>query len=319
MDYTTKKYPESHSGEEVPCYGQLQPPTEQRKKDRFLGVCIIIAAMIIGGTWIYATQLKKINPEIARDETSAKLKREVLPESGFALPIIWSDLGKQLADNGVIDLEKFEAQVEGLDDTAQRLTSGADNDPITITEENSRVLLNLFWALGLGNKSEILETGEMTDMRYGGQADGFASTAGWTLAVGYPMDHYSRHFMVVLTPEQQSLVDEISKNIYRPCCGNSTHFPDCNHGMAMLGLLQLMASQGVTEKEMYKAALAVNSYWFPDDYLAIAQYLKAKGMAWKDVSPKGILAAEYSSAPGLQEIKSQITPIESKRNNGCNV
>ena len=39
------------------------------------------------------------------------------------------------------------------------------------------------------------------------------------------------------------IVEEIAGNIYRPCCGNSTAFPDCNHGMAMLGLIELMVSQ----------------------------------------------------------------------------
>ena len=59
------------------------------------------------------------------------------------------------------------------------------------------------------------------------------------------MNHYSMHRFIVLTPEQQALVEKVSKGIYRPCCGNSVYFPDCNHGMAMLGLLELMASQGV--------------------------------------------------------------------------
>jgi len=48
--------------------------------------------------------------------------------------------------------------------------------------------------------------------------------------------------------------------------------------MAMLGLLELMAAQGVGEEEMYKAALAVNSYWFPDTYLTIAEYMQNKGI-----------------------------------------
>ena len=87
------------------------------------------------------------------------------------------------------------------------------------------------------------------------------------------MDHYNRHIFFKLTPEQQALVDKVSRGIYRPCCNNSTHFPDCNHGMAMLGFLELMASQGVSEQDMWKAALAVNSYWFPDTYINIATYI----------------------------------------------
>ena len=147
----------------------------------------------------------------------------------------------------------------------------------------------------------------MVDPRYGG-AGKFASTGGWTLANGDPMKHYSAHALISLTPDQQKLVDEVSRNIYRPCCGNSTHFPDCNHGMAMLGLLELMASQGVSEGDMYKAALAVNSYWFPDTYLNIARYLESKDISWSKSDPKGILGSNFSSSAGYQAILKQIEP-----------
>ena len=100
------------------------------------------------------------------------------------------------------------------------------------------------------------------------------------------MDHYSKHQFITLTDKQQKLVEEVSKNIYRPCCNNSTYFPDCNHGMAMLGLLELMASQNINEREMYKNALKVNSYWFPTTYLTIAKYLDMNGRDWDKTEPK---------------------------------
>lgn len=157
------------------------------------------------------------------------------------------------------------------------------------------------------------------DPQYGG-AGRFASTGGWTLAKDDAMNHYSKHKFVTLTYEQQKLVEQVSKNIYRPCCGNSTHFPDCNHGMAMLGFLEILASQGVGEKEMYSAALALNSYWFPDTYLTIAKYLSTKGTSWKDADPKGILAADFSSASGYQKILTEVTPPERRGGGrGCGV
>ena len=76
--------------------------------------------------------------------------------------------------------------------------------------------------------------------------------------------------------------------------------------MAMLGLLELMASQGANEEEMYKAALSANSYWFPDAYLNIAAYMKKKGVSWENVSPKEILGADYSSGSGYAEILSKV-------------
>ena len=159
----------------------------------------------------------------------------------------------------------------------------------------------------------------MMDLRYGG-AENFASTGGWAIAKGNTMDHYSRHEFIKLTLEQQKLVEEVSKNIYRPCCDNPTYFPDCNHGMAMLGLLELLASQGVSESDMYKIALAVNSYWFPDAYLTIAKYLKEKkNIDWEDANPKEILGRNYSSASGYQQVLKQVVPPVNNQGQGCGV
>ncbi|MDO8559358.1 MAG: hypothetical protein Q7R84_03430, partial [bacterium] len=188
-----------------------------------------------------------------------------------------------------------------------------------MTPENAGFLLNAFWALGLGNKNPILENGPMSDPQDGG-AGTFASTGGWTMAKGDAMDHYSKYNFVNLTPAQQSLVERVSQGIYRPCCGNSVYFPDCNHGMAMLGLLELMASQGASEKEMYRIALKVNSYWFPDTYLTIAKYLKeVKNTSFDKIDPKEILGKEYSSGAGYRAILQQVTPAENGGGGGCGV
>ena len=112
-------------------------------------------------------------------------------------------------------------------------------------------------------------------------------------------------------------MERVSKNIYRPCCGNSVYFPDCNHGMAMLGLLELMAAQGTSEEEMYKAALQVNSYWFPDTYLTLAKYFEQRGVEWSKVSPKEVLGAAYSSAQGYQQILAEVEPPQSQGGGGC--
>ena len=90
--------------------------------------------------------------------------------------------------------------------------------------------------------------------------------------------------------------------------------------MAMLGLLELMAAQGVGEKEMYEAALAVNSYWFPDTYLTMAEYMQNKGIDWKKVSPQEMLGVNYSSAAGFRNIASQVSTLsQSGGGNGCGV
>ncbi|MBI5405513.1 hypothetical protein HY972_00535 [Candidatus Kaiserbacteria bacterium] len=227
-----------------------------------------------------------------------------LAASEVVLPLAWGDLGAQMVAAGVIDRAKFEALYAGrggLSENERRLLLGNSAGRLVVTQENAGFVLNLLWALGLGNKNSILEKGQMADPRYGG-ADRFASTGGWTLAKGDAMKHYSAHTFIALTAEQQTLVERISGNIYRPCCDNPAVFPDCNHGMAMLGLLELMASQGATEEQMYTAALEMNRFWFTGQYALIDQYLESKGRVSGEVSPKEILGKEYSSASGFARV-----------------
>lgn len=302
--------------------------SEPAKRDYLLPASILISAIIIAGAWVYTSGLKISNAP-QKTETSANtekvqkstIEEKVLPSEGVVLPVRWGDLGAKMISVGVIDGEKFEqlhANRGGLDDETRNLLYGESNGSLKITSENSGMILNLLWALGLGAKNDILEKGEMSNPQYGG-AGNFASTGGWTLAEGDAMNHYSRHPFIVLTPEQQQLVERVSKNIYRPCCNNPTHFPDCNHGMAMLGLFELMTSQGVSEEEMYKAALQVNAYWFPDTYLTIAQYLASKDIDWNNADPKEILGASYSSGSGYRQILSQVTAPAQKSSGGCGV
>ena len=158
----------------------------------------------------------------------------------------------------------------------------------------------------------------MQDAGAGG-AGRFASTGGWGLGVGEPMSHYSQHVLVSLTPAQQALVEKTAKNIYRPCCDNSTYFPDCNHGMAMLGLLELLAASDANESEIYEAALAVNRFWFPDNYETIDLYLKERGLSLALADPQEILGVNYSSASGYSRIALQVVREEKRLPGGCGV
>ncbi len=233
----------------------------------------------------------------------------------------WGDLGKQLVDVGAIDPNKFEsvyAARGGLSKEEKELLYGGSNGRLEINEGNAGAALNLLWALGLANKNPILENGPMMDARYGGPGN-FASTGGWTLARGDAMEHYSRHQLVVLNKEQQELVERVSKDIYRPCCNNSTYFPDCNHGMAMLGLLELLVADGASEEEMYRTALRANSLWFSDTYFTIAEYLKSKGVAMESVNPREILGPNFLSYTGFSRILAEFTPPEGSGGASCGV
>lgn len=308
--------------------GSLDPKPTSLPKDHLLAASILISAFIVSGAWIYTAGLKAENEGIAvkpqenNAQTQDALGEAITPSAGVTLPVRWGNLGKQMVQAGVIDEQQFKAlyaQRGGLPAGAQALLDSSGNGNLTITPENSGVVLNLLWAFGLGNKNSILEQGPMEDPRYGG-AGRFASTGGWTIAVGNAMDHYSKHQFAALTSDEQALVEKVAKNIYRPCCGNATYFPDCNHGMAMLGLLELMGSQGATEDQMYKAALVVNSYWFPDVYRTIARYFQSQGTAWQSVSPEEVLGLSYSSAQGYARVQSLVAPEPPiQRPGGCGV
>ena len=258
-----------------------------------------------------------------------KIFNETNPASGFDLKIKYGSLGPKMISFGVIDPVKFKGvftQSNGpLTQENEGILDNGSDENIKITLDNSRFLLNFFWAVGLANKTKILTEGDM--VKYGGEKDlgNFASTGGWTLSKGNAMQYYSKASLIPLTPKQEELVNSVASNIYRPCCNNSTAFPDCNHGMALLGILELMAANNKTEKEMYEAAKYFNAFWFPGNYYDLAVYFKNKeNKNFADIDPKIILSKEYSSATGSKNAKAWlvnqgIVQEPPKSGNGCGV
>ena len=243
--------------------------------------------------------------------TTDTLFDAINPIKGYTLNTTYGNLGPQMVASGVIDLDKFKKTYEAegrplTQDELDIITKGSDKK-ITITRDNSYFLLNFFWAVGLANKSPILTSGDIA--KYGQDKVGnFASTGGWTLAKGDAMNYYAGSDLIPLSSSQEALVANVSSHIYRPCCDNPTSFPDCNHGMALLGILELMASQGATESQMYDASKYINAFWFPSNYYDLAQYFQNKNkQSFKDVPAQTLLSAPYSSASGWQNIKKWLT------------
>lgn len=284
------------------------------KDNLFLSASVLLGALAIGTALLWTAPSSPIREQGA---ASKPLAQNIETE----FPVRWGTLGRQMTEKGVIDKEQFLALYAAdpaLLSEAERMLTEDVQEPLRISSRNAGLLLNLLWALGLGNKNDVLEKGPMMDPRYGG-ADRFASTGGWTLARGNVMEHYARHTFVTLAPEEQALVERTAKNIYRPCCGNSAYFPDCNHGMAMLALLELMASEGATEPELYHAALVANSLWFPDTYATLERYFQKKGVAWDAVDPKEALGYRYSSAAGYSKVLSEVAPVSGDEGGSCGV
>lgn len=267
---------------------------------------------------------EKLNEELENtpEKQAQRLEVAVLPEGGVVLPVKWGDVGTKLVSAGVIDQQKFLSLFRGGPlskanaDYTEILTTNYD-EAIVLTRENSRFVLNALWALGLAQQSLVLE-----DMRSEyPQVENLAATGGWNLAQGSAMDHYGKHNLFNLSPEQQVLIKQIASNIYRPCCNNHTAFADCNHGMAMLGLIEMMVAKGYSEDEIYNSALAVNSIWFPDTYLTIAKYMEdERNLEWAAVVAKEVLGAEFSSGSGYRSVLAKVKPVQgSGGGGGCGV
>lgn len=248
-------------------------------------------------------------PRTITPERHARIVAKVLPKDGYTVTIKWGDLGPTLVRLGVIDLEKFKAlakdqpAVVGL----RRLEAPSD-DPLTITTENQWFLVTVLWAVGLANKSPVLD--KALAERGERQVMGLASTGGWTLGTKPAAELYGKFDIIPLTPEQQALVMELAQSIHRPCCGNSTAFPDCNHGMALLGLIELMAAHNFGREEMLKAALNFNAFWFPREYTRTALLFALRGVEWGAVDPHEILGTRYSSLNGwAQNVDQQLAKV----------
>lgn len=295
------------------------------KRGVSLPFSIMFAAVVLSGAFLYGKGTDTAQPKtesVSVEDQSDALEAQVLPPGGFELPVQWGDMGRRLVQVGAIDREKFleiYADRGGLTEEEAQLLDGVSGGNLRITQQNAGILLNLLWAFGLANKNSVLTDGPMMDPDYGG-ADRFASTGGWTIAVGDPMEHYAKHSLVILTDSQQKMVERVAKGVFRPCCGNSTYFPDCNHGMAMLGLLEMLAAQGADEDAMYKSALAVNSFWFPDTYLTIAGYKAKRGTDWSRVDAREVLGADYSSGAGFRRIQQEVVaPTRRSGGGSCGV
>lgn len=240
--------------------------------------------------------------ELKQQKEMTALYEQVNPKEGYALPVSYGELGPRLLASGVINYDAFAAIYENSGNPLSKeqieiLKKGSD-EKIVITAENAHFLLNFFWAVGLVNKNQILTEGPMVQYS-GGQVEGFASTGGWGLASKPVTELYASLELIPLTAEQQKLVEEVAAAIYRPCCNNHTLFPDCNHGMAMLGILELMASQGASADEMFEAAKYINAYWFPQQTLEAALYLKSnEGTDFADADARLVVGETISSASG---------------------
>ena len=268
--------------------------------------------------------------KIAQENQSevAALLEQIHPQNGYVLPVDFGDLGHQMITAGVIDREKFiltyQRAGQPLTTIQLAILDGTYQGDINANQENAYFLLNFLWAVGLSSKNPVLDSGPIQQIGDNGPT-GFASTGGWTIATKPINEIFSSLNTILLTTNQQKRVEEAAKLVYRPCCNNSTYFPDCNHGMAMLGLFELMASKDLGTEEMLDAAKHVNALWFPQQTLEQAIFFqKTEGRSYQDIDARTILGEQFSSNSGFKQlnqflIQNNWLPQSSNNTGGCGV
>ena len=223
----------------------------------------------------------------------------ISPDTGIDIGVTFGDSIQKLIATGALDPEKLRATSDSLPDWVERLLRASSSEPIVFSSDTAPYLVNLLWPLGLSTRAAFNETSPISTLRI----PYFASTGGWTLGRaqrGYV--YFNRVDAIKMNERQEALVLEVATNTYRPCCNNSTFFQDCNHGSALLGLMELAASQGAALDRLYRIAVVANSYWFAEQYAKTAEYFsRFRTQAWNDVAPQLILGRDFSSLSGWEK------------------
>lgn len=244
-----------------------------------------------------------------------RLRDDVVPRGGIATPIAFGDTIQTMIVGGVLDPDKYRALYKhagGLPPWVEDLLARPSERTIVFSPATAPHLLNLLWPLGLATRASFNRESPLHTLR----VPMFASTGGWSLGRdNRGFAYFDSHETLRFDPGQENLVLRIAVRSFRPCCDNSAFFQDCNHGSALLGLIELAASQGLPEEEIERAALVANSYWFADTYVGTALYFSSlQGRSWASISPKVLLSADFSSLSGWQRnvagplVKSNVMP-----------
>jgi len=221
---------------------------------------------------------------------------QVTPEAGIDVGVSFGNSIQKLIKAGALDPKKLRSSSDGLPDWVEGVLTKPSTEAIRFSRDTALYLVDLLWPLGLSTKAAFNKKSPINTL----QIPGFASTGGWHLGRarnGYV--YFNKIDAITMTVQQEAMVLEAATRMFRPCCDNSTFYQDCNHGSALLGLMELAASQGATAERLYQIALVANSYWFQNEYAETALYFSHfEARSWDRVVPQIILGADYSSLSG---------------------
>ncbi|MEW5960755.1 MAG: hypothetical protein AB1801_23770 [Chloroflexota bacterium] len=292
-----------------------EPLPNRRSRREFLWLAATFAAglgsgyVLRGWPWLGSSSPAaeaKTAPKTTDETEAATPAIQISLPDEYTLPVSYDDLGPRLLEAGAIDDDQFtqvyEQAGQPLSPEQRAILTAGSNAPVVINRDNAYFLLNFFWAAGLTHRNTILTEGAM--MQNGAEKVGnFASTGGWTVGAKPVTELYASTLLFDLTPAQQTRLEEVAKAVYRPCCNNPTSFPDCNHGMAMLGVLELLASQDVGVAEMFEAAKSLNAFWFPQQTYELAlAFNQGQGLDFAATDARELVSANFSSSTGFRAV-----------------
>ena len=156
----------------------------------------------------------------------------------------------RLVEAGVIDRDKFVTAHKNRGPVPEWVSQALEgkSQELILSIETAAYNLNLLWPLGLATRATFNADSPLR----GDDLANFASTGGWTIGrESNGAVYFDAVETLTLTPEQAALVRRLAGNVYRPCCGNSAFFQDCNHGSAMLALMELAAANGRNSAELW--------------------------------------------------------------------
>ena len=111
------------------------------------------------------------DPVVTTKKSANDLFEQINPEKGYEINVSYGELGPLMIESGIIDLEKFKSVYaksnQPLTPQQEEILNSGSSEKIIIDRDNSYFLLNFFWAVGLNNKSKILDEGEI--INYGGR------------------------------------------------------------------------------------------------------------------------------------------------------
>ena len=250
------------------------------------------------------------------------LAAQVIPTAGYTLPFRWGNSVHKLVETGALNPSNLSIILNNsrqpLSPVEEEILNGTYNGYIQFNATNTEFVQLVLWSLGINNNNTIINAGPIINasVPYAKQINSnaslnqkvtpeyianhyFASTGGYGPLGKLQLGELN---IINLSSQQQALMYDVATHSYRPCCDNPTAFPDCNHGAAALGLIELLAYQGANQSQMFDAARYFYQYQFPQQYAEIAAYFDSQGGNYSQVNSSDVMGYNFSSYSGYASV-----------------